>query len=343
MNEKYRLLNNVEVDFSQYEEENIDELEKKKMMKRFSKSNKKKMRNGNKTIIAVAVALFVVVSLGIYGENVSAIVDSIKHNVSSWLGVDKNYSAEIGETIKESGIEVTLNEFFTDNDRVVLNLEINKKIQPLVDEYKYLIPDLYVNGEKIDINVGYLGYCIGETKGEGTEDRSSVIFETETKGLNLTKKENIKLVFSDLAKRNGIDEERFSYNFIYDIDNYKNDCKVVDVNKKITVNGNNLEVSKVIDSPDRIIIFGNQNGFTPWENDINMKYFYEIVDQDDEKVGLKAAIGEGAFCYKAGKEITSLKVIPYTFEAIDTKGTKIDEEGRKRYVLEDNIITINLK
>ncbi len=349
MSEEYGLFNKMQIDISEYEEENVDELEKKRMMKRFSKSSKKKTRISDRKIVAAAVAILMVANLAIRGDNALADVESFKYNISNWLGkenIKNNYSAEIGETIKEKGIKVTLNEFFTDNDRIIINLEIKRKAQPVTgDEYKNFIPDLYVNGRKVDIDTSYVGYSlhfIGKGKGKEAAD-TSVILETQTKGLNLVKKENIKLVFTTLAKRYGIAKEKLSYDFSYDINNYMKDCKVVVVNKKITEDENNLQVDKVIVSPDRIRILGNQNGFTQHGIYGNINYHYDVVDQNNELVPLKADIGEGAFFYKGKSETTSLKIIPYTYKEINTNCTKKDDQGRVMYAIEDQIITINLK
>ncbi|MDS1004099.1 hypothetical protein P9J83_11410 [Clostridium sporogenes] len=43
MKDEYSLLNNIEVDFSQYTIETVDDIEKKKMMKKFIDSKNKKI------------------------------------------------------------------------------------------------------------------------------------------------------------------------------------------------------------------------------------------------------------------------------------------------------------
>lgn len=69
-------------------------------------------------------------------EEVSAAMEVFKNNVSSFLGIrDKeNYSAEIGETIKSGDVELTLNEFFTDNKRIVFNMDISKDMNMLMEK-----------------------------------------------------------------------------------------------------------------------------------------------------------------------------------------------------------------
>lgn len=81
---------------------------------------------------------------------------SIKHQlVSSNLHTEfviyqvrKKYSAEIGETISEGGTEITLNEFFTDNDRIVLNLEINQNNESLSFQFSIAEGAIIHKGEK---------------------------------------------------------------------------------------------------------------------------------------------------------------------------------------------------
>jgi hypothetical protein len=42
-------------------------------------------------------------------------------------------------------------------------------------------------------------------------------------------------------------------------------------------------------------------------------------------------------------EIDTLKIVPYTFNKINTNTTSVSEDGRIKYIIEDKIITVNLK
>lgn len=348
MKKEYELLNKVDIDLREYKEETMEELEKKRMLKKFKSSNKKRVIN--KKVIAVAVALFFTINIGMYSEEVSAAMEVFKNNVSSFLGIrDKeNYSAEIGETIKSGDVELTLNEFFTDNKRIVFNMDISKDMNMLMEDKMNLIPDFYVDGEKIDINSGDAnnsgyGYSMRPKYENDIVKATSIVISVTPEGLNLTEKADVKLVFSNFAKANGIEEDKFSYAFEFDINNYKNDSKVLEVNKKIEVEGNTLEVHQVIVAPDRVTLIGHENGFSAWETTEKTKYYYDIVDQNDEFVPLKASIREGAYFYNGEKKTTSIKIIPYTYDEIITSKTKLELDGRTKYILGEKIIEIDLQ
>ncbi|MEG0295258.1 MAG: DUF4179 domain-containing protein [Clostridium sp.] len=348
MKKEYELLNNVEIDLSEYKEETMDELEKKRMFKKFKNSKKKRVLN--KKVVAVAVVLFLTINIGMHSEVVSAAMDEFKNNVSSFLGIrnNENYSSEIGETIKSGDVEIALNEFFTDNSRIVINMDINKDINTLMEEKINLIPDLYVNGYKVDIKSGdennsKYGYSMRPKDENDTFKATSIVISIEPEGLNLTEKADVKLVFSNIAKVNGIEEDKFTYAFEFDINNYKNDTKVLDVNKKIEVEENKLEVNQVIIAPDRVTLVGSEDGFAAWESTEKTKYHYDIIDQNGEAAPLKASIRDGAYFYNGEKRITSIKIIPYTYDEIETSTTALEWDGRTKYILEDKIIEINLQ
>lgn len=348
MKKEYEILNKVEIDISQYNEEKVDELEKKRMMNKFKKSKKKRM--SNKKIIVAAVVLFIVVNIGMNGQSVLAIGETFKNNISTFLGVQTKYSSEIGETIKSGDIELTLNEFFTDNSRIVINFDINLPMNECSEIIKdktgnKLFPDIYIKGEKVEINDSYSGFSMRPKDDIEDSNITSLVIDIRPKNLDLTEKENVKLVFSNLAKSNKINEDKFTYAFDFDINNYMKDSKVIDVNKKIDLEGNSLSIDKVIVSPDRVTILGNEDGLSQWKNTNTKeaKYYYEIVKQNGEELYLKANLGEGAYFYNQVQNATSINIIPYTFEPIDTEKTEIDYEGRTRYIIEDKIITINLE
>lgn len=135
MKDEYSLLNNVEIDFSQYVIEEVSELEKKKLMRQFTKSKKKILFWNRKKALAAIVALFLIINLGINGNKVLAGAVSFKDSINKWLGINttgENYSTEIEKTLESKDVKLTLNEFFTDNSRIIINFNINKKKMTLL-------------------------------------------------------------------------------------------------------------------------------------------------------------------------------------------------------------------
>lgn len=368
MRDEYSILNNVDIDFSEYEIEDVSEFEKKKMMKNFIKSkNKKVLLNKRKVLIAV-IALLFTINLGINEEKVLAVVKNFTYNINAWLYFNNDgekYSAEIGKTLEGNNVTLTLNEFFTNNSRIIINLNINKEQNELLDNKDKLIPDIYIDGKKIERSSDYFGFRISgnnnleeynneEYNNLGNNEidtDSNIIFEIEMNELPLNDKEDVTLVFSSLAQLYDEDKSDFTYNFVYDSTSYNNNIKEINVNKNITIGDNELSVDNIIIKPDIVLISGSSKGFTAWHENKDANYYYEIVDDHGNIIPLKEEIGKGAYFYRNYTtevpedhfNINTLKIIPYTFEKINTNSTSVLYDGRTIYFLEDKTITINLK
>lgn len=362
MKNEYSLLNDVKVDFSEYKIEEVNELEKKRMMKNFVTSKNKNVLLGTKKILAAVVALFLVVNLAVYSGKITAVAASLKYSISNWLGINSSegkYETQIGKTLQGNGTKLVLNEFFADDSRIIINFNINKGQNEVVKNHLKLVPDFYVNGKRAQRTSDYLGYGVEEVDGKSGE--SNVTFEVEGKDLILNNKENVKVVFSALAKECNVSDSEFTYSFVYDSAKYKNASSVIKVDKNIVVGENKLSVGNVTVTPDRVLISGSSKGFSAWENDKNVNYYYDIVDENGDSVPLKEEIGKGAYFYRFcvpdnvkkardnpgeainTKAISTLKIIPYTFNKINTGTAVTLKDGRTRYILEDKIITVNLK
>lgn len=354
MKNEYSLLNNVKVDFSEYEIEEVNEFEKKRMMKKFIASKDKKMFWSKRKILLAVVILVLIVNLGVHSGKVLAVAASLKYSISEWLGINSNgekYEAKIGKTFECKGTKLVLNEFFTDNSRIIINFDINKGVSEVVKNHLKLIPDVYVNGKKVERNSDYVGYSVREVDGKSEE--SNVIFEVEGKSLTLNNKENVKLVFSNLAKEYSVSDSNFTYSFVYDSSSYKNASKVIKVDKNIVIGENKLSLDNVTITPDRVLISGTSKGFSAWQNNKNVNYYYDVVDEKGDLVPLKEEIGKDAYFYRfcskesetknTFKAISTLKIVPYTFNKINTNTTVSCSDGRTKYIIKDKIITVNLK
>lgn len=354
MKDEYSLLNNVEIDFSQYTIEEVSDFEKKRMMKKFIDSKNKKAIWNKRKIIAAAAALLLVVNLGLNANKVLAVATSLKYNIDTWLCIGNSgekYETQLGKTFEGKETKLTLNEFFMDNSRIVININVNKDMNDTVRNHLKLIPDIYINGKKVKRNSNYVGYRVAEV--DGSVKESNIILEIEGKDLPSGDKEKVKLIFSNLAKECNVGASDFTYSFDYDSTNYKNASKVIKVDKSIVIGENELSVDNVTVTPDRVLISGSSKGFSAFENTKNVNYYYDIVDQNGDSVPLKEEIGKGAYFYRfvsrdiktnnTLKSVSTLKIIPYTFNKINTNTTRVLNDGRIEYIVEDKIINIDLK
>lgn len=222
------------------------------------------------------------------------------------------------------------------------------------------MPDIYINGKKIERSSDYVAYSISgykdfvgydKVENDELEKETNVILEVEMKELPLTDKEDVKLVFSSLAEEYGISSSDFTYSFVYDSTNYKKDTKDVKVDKNIIIGDNELSLGNITITPDKVFISGDSKGFSAYENNKDANYYYDIVDANDDSVPLRAEIGNGAYFYRnyvnelpeKHFNINSIKIIPYTFNKISTNTTSVSNDGRMKYIIEDKIVTVNLK
>jgi len=78
-----------------------------------------------------------------------------------------------------------------------------------------------------------------------------------------------------------------------------------------------------------VLISGSLKWFSAWQIDKDVNYYYDVVDENGNSVPLN--------------DINTLKIVPYTFNKINTNTTSVSEDGRIDYIIEDKIITVNLK
>ena len=309
------------------------------------KSQNKKAFYDKKKLLVTVAALFLVVNLGVHGDKVFAASKCFKYNIDTWLRLDSGdkYSTKIGETLQVKNTKFTLNEFFTDCSRVIINININRGVNETMDDRVNLIPDVYIDGKKVERSSDFVGAAV--TQVDGKIDESNAILEIEGKDLQLSNKEHVKLVFATLAKECGVSNSEFTYSFDYDGTSYKNDSKVIKVNKDIIIGKSKLSIGEVTVTPDRVYISGTSKGFSGWAITKDVDYYYDIVEENNKSLPMKEEIGKSAFYFRTEefKDVTKLKIIPYTFNKIATNTTAVDREGKTKYILEDKIITVDLK
>lgn len=195
-------------------------------MKNFIASKNKKVFWNKKKILVAVVTLFLIVNLGVYLDKITVVADSLKYNISNWLGIcssggEGKYEAQIGKALEGNGAKIVLNELFNYDSRIIINFNINKGVNDAFKNHLKLVPEFYVNGKKVERTSNYVGCGVREVDGKSGE--SNVTLEVEGKDLTLNNKENVKVVFSTLAKEYNVSASNFTYSFAYDSTSYKND------------------------------------------------------------------------------------------------------------------------
>lgn len=313
MNE-FDILNNVKVDLSEYTLEEVNEIEKRMLLKDFKRNIKK--NNGKRKVIIAAMLCIVASSVFINSNDVLAVMSEFKHNISTWLGVgNKDYHLSLGETLRNGDIEITLNEFFVNENTMVINLDTNKEFNYVGENINTFIPDYYVDGKEISVDKTKVQYSLREVNG-----KSNVIIEVNTE--KLLKKEDVDVQLN-FQIGNDID---IKYNFIYNMEKYNKDIRHVIVDKELAINESSIYIEKLIVKPDKIEIVGNTKGISPWIEDKAVKYYYDILDNNGDMINLKAPIGENAYFYLNESSLENITIKLYS---IDKLGNKVFFENKQ--------------
>ncbi|MGL6175062.1 MAG: DUF4179 domain-containing protein [Cellulosilyticaceae bacterium] len=152
----YDLLNQVEVDLSEYEEREMSELRKKRLLNNFI-SSKTKKGNGYKKYIVVASAA--VISFGAIGTLPTlATINPTAYKIATMLGIEKDlegYTTVIDQPIIQNGITVGLGEVAYDkvNEELIVTTYTtsNNSIQNTDDLTMHGIhARIYINGQRLN-------------------------------------------------------------------------------------------------------------------------------------------------------------------------------------------------
>jgi type III secretory pathway component EscV len=151
----YDLFNNIDVDLREYEEIKIHDNEVEDIKNRISNKLNKDNKRNKKAYkpIAATIAGLLLVTAVFNTDTVSASIDKIAKTIKAHfiekIGRDfSDYTVNVGETIEDKDISVTLNEFIIDNSLIIVNhtIDYSKLDKELRDKVDYDIK-IKVNGK----------------------------------------------------------------------------------------------------------------------------------------------------------------------------------------------------
>lgn len=197
----YQFLNQVDFDIEDYNCEELNNIEKKRLKKTFKKSIRNKTSLKEFGIAAAILILTVGILLRTpFGRYVYAAAESkileISYSIGRIFNIERDikpYINMINEIKKDKGIEVKLSEVIVDNDRLVFNTILNTT-EP-VEGVSFENVDLFINGKKIPNKLG-----ISQKTGF-VDDTKTLFYSLCSYGINrIDQMEDIeiKLVLRDL-------------------------------------------------------------------------------------------------------------------------------------------------
>ncbi|MFJ7637733.1 DUF4179 domain-containing protein [Peribacillus sp. NPDC097225] len=314
MKDFYELLNDIDLDESEFKEMEVTELDKTRVKKRLKKSIlKKKKSKGWQRKVMTASILFALTSatIGIsftaYASNIPVIGDIFrfledengKHNDKGVYHDFKDYSNNINLTEKSNGITFTINDAIYDGKTVTITYSIESE-EDLGNESLY-IPDPNIK----------------EMKAQAGTDYTSKVSENKYVGLltasNIDNAKNdtvhIKWDIDHIASTSMDKEIKGKWNFAFSLQTTKSNEQVI--NKSVEQDGVKVSIEKISISPMSFVIHYNQEVSDLVKNKWDDAYV-ELTIKDD--LG-NVYSGE----HNGGNGKKSSK----TFQKIDKNATKL--------------------
>ena len=357
MKDIYKVINNIEIDFSDVERTEVSEFERKKDKRRILNAirNTNKKNNIKKRIIAAGLMIAVTISIstfiGYYNPALASHLPFIGRLVEEKL-IDinpryKGYINEIGQTASSFGIDLTLENAVVDKNLLFLSFIVKNNNESITEYYS----DDYGNEDKtfyeifnyFDLKINYkeYGVVISTSDYEVIDDNSIRI---------------LKYVQLDSDQIN--DKLDIEIKAPKILDGYR------DINMKFSIDTKSIEKETYTKKINRIFYAGNTkcvvDEITVSPLSINVKYYAEtedenfwadfnISDQNGEELVFKGGSinSKGCINYIKGKtqfsmdylhseNITEINMIP-------SYGTAYDEENTFMQHLPNESFTIKLK
>ncbi|WP_203363567.1 DUF4179 domain-containing protein [Bacillus sp. REN10] len=325
MKNPYDLLNETQINVDEYEEVELNQAEKDRLLHTLQKSVQPRTKKPRKGLIAAAVALAMISPVMLSNEHVWASLSKAGKQIEQFFNKPDNqfigYKQKIEQVAADKNVSVTLNELMLDDGQILLSLNVNAaqldKLTLGAGKSSPIRP-----GDPIiqigDVTFSNTAYD-SQLEDEKTEDGSwNFLYSVDLTGID-TDGDGI------------IDKENFQI-----LDDYMNSDKDYDVN--ITFHTMEYEKKSGVHSGKYSDSFGQIKGnwaFQTTVNGTNIKSDTDVYYVDKE-ISIKEKDVEGIL------KIEEVRVSPvslklhYTFEY--TKGSQMetnvdllieDEKGRR--------------
>lgn len=236
----YDLLNDAEIDLNAYNHEELTDIEKRKLKKRFKKSirsNQLLYRKG----IAAAVALLMIGVFTInFGGPVWAYANTIAYDIASYLGIEKSldeYKTVVNESITRNGVTIQLNEVVLNNTELVVSTTVTTNEALQENTMVSLDRDIYINGKSAFSSAGGSSTRIDE-------HTMQEVMNYKLEG-DLSGELNIKIVLSDLSINDSKKPGRWVFEFKTNGEDLRIDTKEILLDYAFTLeDGLNITLEK---------------------------------------------------------------------------------------------------
>lgn len=218
--------------------------------------NKVKSRN-KKLIIAASITACLIISTA-NSERVIASIGNMMHKMETFFYGDlksddiKDYKSIVGVTKESNGVNVTLNEYFMDDENIYINARVQSRDgRELAQDATYKI---FINGKEVT----YEGSA-GITFKFNNDNSADTLFRKEIPKVDLKNVRDIKIIFNSVTyghSENNHEKIKGNWAFDFKVDGEKLASKVknIDVNKTINLKDQDITIHDVKISPMKVAV-----------------------------------------------------------------------------------------
>ena len=331
MKNVFERLNDEKINLSEFEGDQLTDIEKKATKKRIKAKLKRRSRNKGR-LFAVVASLAVIIVIGMNSKYALADIPIIGNELEKFVYSKErslnDYKTVIGESVEDNGMKVTLNEVMLDEGQLLISSTFHTELSDKDLEYNwYSNIDVYINGRKSELGGG------GGPEGI-TNSAVNYFWTSDLKNSNLQDNQQIKIVFHNLERSDSkkLIKGKWSFEFTASGEKLMADKKSIPINKYFTLeDGQKVTVEELIVTPvSTRLTYKMENN----SNDL----FFRIEDQSGRELQEFSARTSGNHNYNrfvaVDSHVTKLKIIPYIYS---------HDAGGDEKVLYDEMFEIDVK
>lgn len=332
MKELFEKFNDEKINFDEFEEYPLTNIEKKSIKKRIKKKLNRRHLIPGKTLTAIAsFALILIIALNsnFVLANIPIVGEKLEAFVYSQAGKLTDYKTIIGDSVEDNDVKVTLNEVILDEGQLLISSTFHTKLEGDDLAYNWFTDiNVYIDGQKIQLGGG------GGPQ-EITESYINYFWTADIGHIDLQEEKSIRIVFNDL-RRSDTDkkiEGKWSFKFKASGENLIANSKKIPLHHSFTLdNGQTIELEQLILTPVSSKLDYKMNN-------IYDEVYFKI--EDEHGVEIQQVSAQYAGSQYSGFESSN------RFAAVEGGKIKIipvilKEDRSQEYILTNEIIELDL-
>lgn len=334
----YDLLNDLTMDFEDYPQEELSEIEKQRLKKAMRKNriealSSKNFRSNNfKKVGTIAIALLL--SLGLFtqtgwGKAVYAATESkvaeISYSIGQALGIERNiepYANVVNQVVESNGVEMKLAEVIIDKDELILSVitRTDKPVQWLNFDY-----DIFINGKKVR------NYSASGTGGpiDKSQRDFNTVYAIDISGIDTMGDVDLKVVLKNLSYYLGdeITEKvkgKWKFEFVASSSELTANSRTLAIDHEFYIGDTKYTLEEFRYNPVNQKIYGKVEGQSAVSYDVDLRGWDNLGNEVKFYLS-RVSDGNLTFNYQnfdgdLSNEITSLTLRPYAVKLPEQSG-----------------------